>query len=403
MAKLAFEDNDFINAKKFGFKAVDQDDLATEKDLIPSYGFIDLCYTFMMSMCSRNESAQGVFWAKLGKKCCKKIIQYYEEHELGIRECEISLAKEQKSTSEHKITIFNIIISQTRVKIFNKNIELIINAFDNENVAAEIKENIKEKNTFLQIKLKNSDYIFLLVKNLWKNNIICSFDNQNEGILIHNPIYINVHALSVALKNWKNEVSTKLEIKMAPDSASQTSFISVQPVVQQVNLPLVAEKPEAKLISEIKISNKEKNKSEDSSIIHEEKTHKKPNKLIDWGKNYPRYEKNSSNNHVFKLYGSTIVRHYLFIKPELYEALNQYPLIVKNLEGICERGKVLNKSKNGKGIVVKGDRVKIKDSSKDYRFYGNVVASTTKDNKTYKLVSINSYTLTHKQKVSNKV
>lgn len=75
------------------------------------------------------------------------------------------------------------------------------------------------------------------------------------------------------------------------------------------------------------------------------------------------------------------------------------PIAAKNLLQICERGKQIGDSRGDKGILVTGDKVKAKDSSKPYRFFGRVVATMKDDKQKIRiLIELNGWTENHKQK-----
>ncbi len=95
--------------------------------------------------------------------------------------------------------------------------------------------------------------------------------------------------------------------------------------------------------------------------------------------------------------GSSAVRQYLYIDQDFYNwLLDENPLAAKNLTSMCDRRKVINKSKGRKGILIAHDKVKVKDCTKDYRFFGRAVASTRLNDKTYNLSVVNGYKSNHK-------
>ncbi len=423
MAYLAILDNDYTQAKEYALTAVDHDDFIDEKhsQLGKPYQLnlrvVELCEMFMRKTFVQNELDQTLFWAKLAKNGCEKIIKFREEKIIYKNCCVVTGEEDLKAKLEirkeygKKKDFFEVAISQTKPKILNKNIDLITQAFNDEKINAQFKINyVKDGNKMypvLNIKLEDCDSIFLLLKALKANNIICSNDKKNQAINIYDLHYIDTKALLRALKNCKNEISRNLEIKLTSDALYQAPLIPVQKILPENNT-ILEETADEKPVSKNKLKKKVENRPEQTPNTLEQKPKTKPNKTIDWGEGYPIYEKNSANCHFFKLRGPTAIRHYLYIKPELYEEISQKnPLMARNLLRICDRGKVINKSQGKKGIIVREqeqEKVKIKDSSKDYRFFGDVVRSIKmKDDKTYTLVEINSYKLTHKQKIATKL
>ncbi len=427
MATLAILDNDYTQAKEYVLKAVDYDDFIEEKHsqfgrpYRPNQGLIDLCEAVMKEMFKQNELNQALFWAKLEKKGCEKIFKFRDEpiplsrkYSFVVLEGDPEVKSKLKQSSTNRIKFLKIIIDQTKSKILIKNVGLIKQAFNDEKINAQFKTNDvkddKKAYSVLNIKLEDCDSIFLLLKALKANNIICSNDKKKQAISIYDLHHIDTKALLRALQNWKNQVSRNLEIeKPIYDTFCQEPFIPVQKILSgnSENITILEETADEKPVSKNKLEKQVENRPEQTPNTLEQKPKKKPNKTVIWGEGYPIYEKNSPDCRFFKLRGPTAIRHYLYIKPELYEEIShQDPLMARNLLRICERGKVINNSKGNKGIIFteqEQEKVKIKDPRKDYRFFGDVVRSTKqKDGKTYTLVEINAYTQTHKQKIATK-
>lgn len=111
------------------------------------------------------------------------------------------------------------------------------------------------------------------------------------------------------------------------------------------------------------------------------------------------YEKNSDRSTIFKLHGAITHRQYVCINPTLKEKLKNKKKydskILRNLFKLCERGKALGDSEGEKGFIIKNGKVKVKDCTKKYRFFGDEIKKIVCEGKEHTLYEINKLKITH--------
>lgn len=123
----------------------------------------------------------------------------------------------------------------------------------------------------------------------------------------------------------------------------------------------------------------------------------KHDKIIAWSDDYPAYRRADTDCEVHKLYGFPSKHSYVFINKELLKFLRvNDKFAAKNLETMCARGKVLGNSRGKKGFILNDENAKVKDCTKDYRFFGKKTKLATHNQKTYSLFEINGYSARHK-------
>ena len=121
------------------------------------------------------------------------------------------------------------------------------------------------------------------------------------------------------------------------------------------------------------------------------RVNRKPDKIIAFD-NQHIYKKSNRSCGIFKLYSPFSKRNYLYIDPALAdEVYATDKLAFKDLESMCDVGHVLGSSKGRRGFILKGNAIKGKNCSKDYRFYGSVKRVKELNGKVYTLFCIDSW------------
>ncbi len=123
------------------------------------------------------------------------------------------------------------------------------------------------------------------------------------------------------------------------------------------------------------------------------KSNKSVEEVVVWkGKRWPSYNPHSKKNTVYKLHASFLKNSfYVHISPALETELRKQGMGQEfdALKRCVEKGKIW-KGK-GSGILLKNKKIKVKDSTKDIRFFGEEVAVMEKDSKLKHLFLISSY------------
>lgn len=185
------------------------------------------------------------------------------------------------------------------------------------------------------------------------------------------------------IKSHENKVnekqSSKIEIMDVAEAESQISTMTANFAKVKLQAPnLAMEKPQAK----------------------------KTEKLVQFKSGIPFQSNATSREGAFyKLWSKTGAHQYVKIGKKVYEHISQVEdsdLIKKNLESMCETGKVLLSSKGNKGFIcISDDKIKLKDCSKDYRFFGNVIERFKDDKgKEHTLYELDEYRPRHKDKAN---
>jgi hypothetical protein len=440
MANLCNKKGDYINAKEYALKFNSFTAKMAEKGIIFDIEAYKAYMDFMQLAYKSSRFDKAVFWAKIALSHCENVIILTQKNKADVIDSAVK-------DFEGKIKNIKSLIQVFKSKLFlqkQQELKLLLNDYPftlNENRPLRVNQLLPGSKTTqtTSIKIHEDNEIVYLLNLLRKLYIVCQFDVNTGSINIYNLNDINIKSIKNALEDWKRYVALKVSkqeivsgvsnslappasmpltkdtihvtedlTKTTGEQGSQKSTVITSAIASfsistdhslkdEVNTAAEIDPKKDRLIKRKNMpsdDNAEASSSEQNAI--------KQNKVIIWGESYPSYFR--GNNSVFKLRGD-IKRHYLTIKPELLAEVSQKnPRAAKNLLQICERGKQLGDSRGDKGVLIKGDKAKAKDSSKPYRFFGRVVATTTDEKgKIRTLIEFNGWTEDHKQKVPSEI
>lgn len=391
--KLEIHEDNLQQTVIYGLKAAYQHELSFEKSAVPCNAFVSVCRKLMMQFFIKNRLKEGLIWANLALNATLNFEQFQNKVCAGLIDFPVVPPKENIQNGQKDIAYLKIVISQKKGQLFEINTNLIKDIFKTKNKIINIKLPVDKSNQFkyLDIAFEEDIHLKLLNKQLHAFNIFSSFDNQI--IRIYGIVNMDLDAFSMAIDKWQVGVNRINELKTIEEKMTGQSPIQVEPVSYSPSNQ-IAESNLERFVPKIKTDQERA-----SNLTTQTAFPGKTNTIIGWGSDFPAYDKNQKDNKVYKLIGSTAVRQFLFIKPELHAALLKInPLAAKNLVNICERRKAISKSQGNKGALIVNGKAELKDCTKDYRFFGQTAARTTQNGKTYELVIIDQYKESHGSK-----
>lgn len=291
-------------------------------------------------------------------------------------------------------------------------------------IKTEVSENPHDKNLALKMETTDEKLSNHLQNFFHKEHLIFNL----VGNTIYLPYFYRLNTQTSLLwivDNCLAFVNTKLEYGKTPPAV--TSYASKEEVseVNIVEAKNMNDQPnlnQAQAISKLKSTQTQWPPAKKETVIEFDSTY--------------IYRSLNSNCNIYKLYAPYSKHNYVCIDPALIDYLdlnNRYALV--DLIHMCEVGHVLGNSKGKKGFILSGkpfkemvqktvtshtkkeDRmetkkptvnsyIKVKNSSKDWRFFGTEYVKKTIDNKDYTLYIVDSWSPNHKSKaktISKKV
>ncbi len=414
MARISIQKNNYLKAKEYALKHCHTvNALQNANHVIDPHAY-QVFTNFMQQAYRQGKFKESFFWSNRAIELVNHAILFFKKSsELKIKVLAQVLKIDyeyEKSKYESSLKAINGIRHTCKQKILANNLEQIQNIIKEHNQSIQQQYEQYLKITILNetanilpnapdiitIQL-NAIEILSLRRSLIKNNIVCNYDQNSSNLIIYNSTRFNGHAFKNALRFWQNHIRQKYYQPPSTPSSQhkcETPPNTVASTTNQMSDPIFLDE----LPFEKPIVIKRKHLPTSSNVSPQTSEQNVETKLISWGNQYPTYYHGS--NTIFKLNGD-VKRHYLRINPDLLTEISEKnPDAAKNLIRLCDRGKQIQNSKGNKGFVVVDDKLKGKDASKPYRFYGNKVAVVTDENNhTHTLMEINRWTANKKQKV----
>ena len=434
--KLAFKEGNFFAIKKYLLIGQSEIEKSTSPQIINSQqlGFYK---EIMLKKWLEADYPEALFWAKALKFGHKKNLEIYNhsynesvakvkqliENNVGkIKELEdeINRIKDEIKKTKDEINRTKDYIHKIKTKIFKDKL-VLLNAFSMADIEfiGDITVINNKKSFAVTMKVLNES-VTALYKLLKLNNVLCAY--VDGTILLTNLVYANVKKIKYSLIEWQNFTERKAierEKNQSPPLSqniySHTAYESECVAETKSNADLVmqpgskinlASKEPKKKLTETKISNKNNTNISEANITE---VSVKTKVIIKWNDDLPIYDENNLDKEVYKIHGLAL-NHYCFIKSALFDDVcENNPLAAQDLLNMCEYAKAIGNSQKAKGFIIKPNGIeegnetfdaKLKNSSKDYRFFGHIVAATkTENGKTCQLLAIDSWQETHKSPV----
>lgn len=419
-SKLAIKENNFFAAKKYLLIAQSE----MEKDIFPlpvSTQQLAFCKEIMLKNWLKGSYSEALFWAKALKFGHTKNFEIYskwhrEGNNLQFSTDNLGGMNEANEQIKHAKDY----IHKIKSKIFTDKLALL-NSFAITEIEfiANADATANKKDYSITIKVSNGA-VTTLHKSLRLNKILCAY---TEGaIRLTNLVYANVKKIELSLIEWQNNTERKEIEKKKIQNASLSQVIhsneayESEGVTETKSNTNIVIQPELKTNSaikenKIKLNESKINNNNNTNIPEANKTGAsfKTRLMIKWHEDFPVYDENNSNGEVYKIHGLAL-NHYCFIRSALLEDIcENNPLAAQDLLNMCEYAKAIGNSQKAKGFIIKPNGIKegketfdakLKNSSKDYRFFGHIISATkTEDGKTCQLLAIDSWQETHKSSV----
>ena len=426
-AKIALKEDDLFVVKKNVLIA--QSEIEKEISSLPvNSRHLDFCKDLMLKAWLDENYSEAMFWAKVLKFGWNKNFEIYSKWSYDGIPAGLTF-----STNIEK----NIIESTTQIK-YAKNfifkikqktfsIRLLqLQTLTTEKAAFVAKSNNTEnkKDYSVVVNIFNN-HGKKLYKFLRLNEIVCSY--HENMIIISNLVYVDIQKIKCSLAEWhkylqRKVVGTKKDQQNLPiqknDTDNQTQE-AADVIGSLINSSVSEKDSHVELSLAIRTQAKIRSPKEPETANNinvqmtsvSEVTTSKPKLLIKWADNLPIYDEKSPKGNVYKIYGLAL-NHYCFIQPALFEDVcDNNPKAAQDLLNMCENAKAIGNSQHAKGFIIKPNGIsehkktfdaKIKNSSKDYRFFGHIVSSVeTNNGKTCQLLAIDSWQETHKSPVKS--
>lgn len=261
-----------------------------------------------------------------------------------------------------------------------------------------------------------------LVRQFRLHGIICEYADNNNSKNKHEIVFEKIldtseRKIAKCIKSWQEDVKYKEETErlksMADRPAREVTVSSTTVIVNAVQ--------EATGVPAVKQPKRYQLTVDEADTPAASPA--KPAKRIDWNQSkndkLPVFEAGAAKKKVYKLHAGTMAKGlYIFVNPQLNAYLkNKYQAERVNLKAMLGVGHVLRNSQGQKGFLLSGEDfeeshrpasapiagvtkgyVKVKDASKDPRFFGRIVGTTKQNGKTYQLYEIDGFSPTHKDK-----
>ncbi len=294
--QLALKEDNFNQAIDYGLKANYANEAFVDSCQQPSIICAQLFESIMFTHFRQNKLKPGLFWAKLAKDSHEQNVTFCENVIFERLKYPINVDISQAEFHRKKINFFRTIIYQKKNTLINENIQNLQTLFTEAQleVTVHFKKSEKLGNSYLTIEFPLNNHLWLLAKSFKKYGIICLYDNR-ETLYIYNLAHLDLDAINSAMMNWNNELEKIEERQLAESALREQGPITLEPIGLHANV-----------IQEI---NHRPDRRETKGVGHEEPQeianvnalpHPVGTKVIDWGLNHPKYEKNNSESLVYK-------------------------------------------------------------------------------------------------------
>lgn len=312
--------------------------------------------------------------------------------------------------SDEKIVNAKKFISFCKFQLLKSNVKKVseMNFSFGKIMESPLPSNILESGKYaLKINLcANCDKEFLSL--ILKNNII-SYRIVDSTLFLDGFYSTNLQSLNLVSEEYELHIKNPLtntsatptptSLQSASSSPSSHSELSRIPQFEVEDSSLLSHRNRLTFYSSTQTSRT-------PFILNEPKL---LSKVIRFNNVHQYVSNKPSETNVYKLHGYGIHRQYVYIAPKLIDEILTFEggkKIFKNLLAMCERGKVVPHGVKAKAFIhfvnpkTKKSSFKLKDATKDYRFFAREETIVTQNNFTYTLNVIDQFKWTHKAKKS---
>lgn len=378
-ARLAFKKGDLVKAKQYIKQGIGWIEFYGSKVPLGNYELIALCKRFSMLAYSKKNFLESLSWINLTFEALDYYERFFQQCIAGefMLSGVIDAEKGAKGIQKDRAFLKAIKIQcKKQLKEYLRVNLKELSALMKDGFIIELDEDGK---VLISAKVDKA-HLDTFVSRFNKYNVICTLDSSSGKMIIYNLFRVEISLVKKIICECVADIDTKVRLAVSATALEQAEIVKDKPVSYTQTKTFEPEK--IKATSDDKSAKESKEKKEEvEEKVGTERNEREVTLFAQF-----------SDCLIYPLYGETAHNQYIVINQQfLFNLSVESPETAKELVAICERGRVLNNSEGKKGILILGDIVKLKDSSKAGRFFGQKVATEVHGDKTCQLFEVNRY------------